>query len=97
MLEIKQRKIKTFQFEVCNISTGIEDASTSMINTHAFETAANNLTQPSDIDIVINDFIKDKDIIDINITVINQKYRQRNYNTIILWYTIQYYEMADPE
>ena len=80
--------IKTFKFEVCNASCyPFPDDE----NTTWFRNQRNNIVSPDTIDDTINDFIVDKDVININIKTVEEHYHNNGRgNTVTLWVIIHY-------
>lgn len=80
--------IKTFKFEICNASshplTGDE---TSVW----FKDRKKDIVSPDTIDKTINDFIIDKDVININIKTVEEHYHNNGRGNIVtLWIIIHY-------
>lgn len=80
-------KIKVFNFEVCNSATNL---SADEIN-NSTAAMARKLSSPADIEMIVNKFIQDKNVTNIQVTKIDARYHNNGrYNTIWLCYSITY-------
>jgi len=78
-------KIKVFEFEVCNSATW----DTKGLSQEWLKRCQERLFNMSDIENTINDFLKDKKLIDIKINNVDVNYHNNGRtNTINLIYTI---------
>lgn len=85
---MKNTKIKTFKFEVCNVSTHIFNVDKQNMR---YKDEAKKIISPDTIDKTINDFIADKDVININIKTVEEHYHNNGRgNTVALWIIIHY-------
>ena len=81
-------KIKVFKFEVSNASSAA--FSDDMQKEWYYKKQA-RLKTPSEIENIINEFCKDKDVVDIKIQTVDVEYHNNGRgNTVELWYTIMY-------
>ena len=83
-------KIKVFKFLVSNWTSKNSDDD---IGKRDYSIARARLSEPSTIEKTINEFCKNKDIIDIKINSIDVGYHNNGRGNLIeLWYTIMYKE-----
>jgi hypothetical protein len=81
-------KIKVFKFEVSNASS---KAFSDDKQKDWYYTQQARLKTPNEIEDIINEFCKDKDVVDIKIQTVDVEYHNNGRgNTIELWYTIMY-------
>lgn len=81
-------KIAVFKFEVSNHSSHPCDGDEKCSWYHA---GLRRLVDPDDIEIEINRFCEDKEVVDIKINTVDTKYHNNaRGNTIELWYTVIY-------
>ena len=84
-------KIKVFKFEVSNASSS---ALKDDLGSSWFRNKQAQLKSPSEIENIINDFCRDKYVVDVKVNNVDVSYHNNaRGNTIELWYTIIYKEV----
>lgn len=81
-------KVKVFEFEVSNGASRLCDGDEG---TNWAKKLEAKLFSPAMVSDVINDFVKDKDVVDIKVNNVDVQYHDNcRGNTVRLWYTILY-------
>lgn len=83
-------KIKTFKFTICNAASHPMRVDTAEA---WYQKKIKEIVSPETIDQTINDFLKDKKFISMNVTPIAEHYHNNaRGNTVTALYTIMYEE-----
>lgn len=83
-------KVKVFKFEVTNFTTTFDAKERSNANRYQID-AMNMIYEPEEIEEIINDAIKNLDVVDIKVNVLHTKYHNNGHgNTMHMVYTIMY-------
>ena len=83
-------KIKVFKFEATNFTTTYSARDKQHANDEQ-EAAMNRIYEPEEIEAIINDAIKDLNVVDIKVNVLHTAYHNNGRsNTMHLVYTVMY-------